>query len=107
MASNSQKTPTTKRNKRKTVTLHSFYKQKAQSYQETGEEGKQETLPKTAPPSQNEKCSQAFLELQCKVMRIEEIWQEKWETAQKENNSLKGKILQLETEAQKSKEMIN
>ena len=39
-------------------------------------------------------------------MRMEEIWQEKWEAAQKENNSLKGRILQLETEAQKSNEMM-
>ena len=32
-------------------------------------------------------------------MRMEEIWQEKWETAQ-------SRILQLETEAQKSNEMM-
>ena len=37
---------------------------------------------------------------------MEEIWQEKWETAQKENNSLRGRILQLENEAQKSNEMM-
>ena len=88
------------------MTLDSFYKEKVQSTEETGEEDKQETSPKTAPPSQNEKCSQAFLELQSKVMRMEEIWQEKWETAQKENNSLRGRILQLETEAQKSNELM-
>ena len=40
-------------------------------------------------------------------MRMEEIWQEKWEIVQKENNSLKGRISHLETEAQKSNEMIN
>ena len=37
---------------------------------------------------------------------MEEIWQEKWETAQKENNSLRSRISQLETEAQKSNEMM-
>ena len=57
--------------------------------------------------SPNENWSEAFGELQSKVMRMEEIWQEKWETVQKENNSLKGRISQLETEAQKSNEMIN
>ena len=50
MASDSQKTPTTKRNKKKALTLENFYKEKTQSTEETGEEGKQETLPKTAPP---------------------------------------------------------
>ena len=54
-------------------------------------------MPKTAPPPQNEKWSQAFEKLQSKFMRMVEIWQEKWETAQKENSSLKDKILQLET----------
>ena len=32
--------------------------------------------------------------------------QEKWEIVQKENNSLKGRISQLETEAHKSNEML-
>ena len=99
MASNSQKTPTTKRNKKKALTLENFYKEKIQSTEETGEEGKQETLHKTAPAPQNDKCSQAFLEIQSKVMRMEEIWKEKWKTAQ-------NRILQLETEAQKSNEMM-
>ena len=106
MASDSLKTPTTKRKKKKALTLENFYKEKVQSMEETGEEDKQATMPKTAPPPQIEKCSQAFLELQSKVMRMEEIWQEKWEIAQKENNSLRGRILQLETEAQKSNEMM-
>ena len=50
MASDSQKNPTTKRNKKKALTLENFYKEKTQSTEETGEEGKQETLPQTAPP---------------------------------------------------------
>ena len=99
MASDSQKTPTTKRNKKKALTLENCYKEKTQSTEETGEEGKQETLSKTAPSPQNEKCSQAFLALQSKVMRKEEIWQEKWQRAQI-------RIFQLETEAQKSNEMM-
>ena len=38
------------------------------------------------PP--HEKWSQAFKEFQSEFMRQkEEIWQEKWETVQKENNS--------------------
>ena len=40
-------------------------------------------------------------------MRMEDIWQENWEIFQKENKSLKGRISQLETEAQKSNEMMN
>ena len=78
-----------------------FTNKKIQSTEETGEEDKQATLPLTAPPPQIKKWSQAFLELQSKVMRMEEIWQEKWEIVQKENKSLKGRISQLETEAQK------
>ena len=105
MASNAQEIPTTKRNKRKVLTLENYYKEKIQSSEETGEEDKQANIPK--PRSKNEKWSQAFEELQSKFMRMEEIWQEKWETVQKENNSLKGRISQLETEAQKSNEMIN
>ena len=50
MARDSQKTPITKRNKKKAMTHKKFYKEKTQSMEETGEEGKQETLPKTAPP---------------------------------------------------------
>ena len=50
MASNSQKTPTTKRNKIKALTLENFYKEKIQSTEETGEEDKQATMPKTALP---------------------------------------------------------
>lgn len=87
MASNSQKPPTTKRNKRKALTLKNFYKETIQSMEETGEEDKEATLLKNAPPLKNEKWSQAFEELQCKFMRMEEIWNEKWETAQKENKS--------------------
>ena len=83
MASDSQKTPTTKRNKRKPITLDTFYKEKAHSTEEKGKEGRQESSPKTAPPSQKENCPQDFLELQSKVMRMEEIWQEKWETDQR------------------------
>ena len=107
MASNSQEIPTTKRNKRKAMTLENYYKEKIQSTEETGEEDKYATMPKPPPP-QNKKWSQAFKEFQSELMRkVEEIWQEKWETVKKENNSIKGRISQLETEAQKSNEMIN
>ena len=47
MASNSQKTPTTKRKEQKALTLENFYKEKIQSTEETGDESKQETKPKT------------------------------------------------------------
>ena len=60
MASNSQKTPNIKRNEKKSLTLENLYKEKIQSTEETGEEDKQATLPKTAPPPQIEKLSQAF-----------------------------------------------
>ena len=45
MASDSQKTPTTKRNKKKSLNLENFYKEKIQSMEETGEEDKQATMP--------------------------------------------------------------
>ena len=64
MASDSQKTPTTKRNKRKALTPEKFYKEKFQSTEETGEEDKQATMAKTALPSQNEKCSQTRAAIQ-------------------------------------------
>ena len=51
MASNSQKTPTTKSNKRKALTLENYYKNNILS-RETGEDNKQATMPKTAPPPQ-------------------------------------------------------
>ena len=73
-------------------------KKGAQGTEETGEEGRQGTSPKAAPPSQGENGPQALLELQSKVMRME-IWQERWEAAQ-------NRILQLKTEAQKSNEMM-
>ena len=72
MASDSQEIPTTKRNKRKVLTLGNYYKEKIQSTEETGEENKHVTMPKPPPP--NEKWSQAFEELQSKFMRMEEIW---------------------------------
>ena len=53
IASNSQEIPTTKRNKRKVLTLENYYKEKIQSTEETGEEDKQTTMPN--PPPQNEK----------------------------------------------------
>ena len=106
MASDPLRASATKGSKRKPTTLDSFCKNGAQGTGETGEEGRQGTSPKATPPSQGENGPQAFIELQSKVMRIEEIWQEKWETDQKENNSLRGRILQLETEAQKSNEIM-
>ena len=85
MASDPQRAPATKGNKRKPTTLDSYCKKKgAQGTEEMGEEGRQETSPKAAPPSQGENCPQVFLELQSKVMRMEEIWQERWEAAQME-----------------------
>ena len=81
MASNSQKTPTTKRNKKKALILENFFKEKIQSTEETEEEDKQATTLDHSP--KNEKWSQAFKELQSKFMRMEEIWQEKRETVQK------------------------
>ena len=92
MASNAQEIPTTKRNKRKVLTLDNYYRRKTQSTEETGEKDKQANIPK--PPSKNENWSQAFEELQSKVMRkMEEICQNKWEIVQKENNNLKDRIL--------------
>ena len=100
MASDPRRAPATKGSKRKPTTLDSFCTKKgAQGTEERGEEGRQGTSPKAAPPFQGENCPQALLELQYKVMRMEEIWQERWEAAQNRN-------LQLETEAQKSNEMI-
>ena len=100
MASDPRRAPATKGSKRKSSTLDTFITKKgAQGTEETGEEGRQGTSPKAAPPSQGENGPQAFLELQSKVMRMEEIWQERWEAAQ-------NRILQLETEAQKSNEQL-
>ena len=46
MASYSQEIPTTKRNRRKLLTLENYYKEKIQSTEETGEEFKQAAMPK-------------------------------------------------------------
>ena len=51
MASDPQRAPATKGNKRKSSTMDTFLK-KAQGSEETGEEGRQGTSPKAAPPSQ-------------------------------------------------------
>ena len=100
MANDARRAAATKGSKKKSTTMDRFSTKKgAQGSEETGEEGRQGTSPKAAPPSQGENCPQAFLELQSKVIRMEEICQEKWEAAQKENNSLRARILQLETEA--------
>ena len=53
MARDSQEIPTTKRNKRKALTLENYYKEKIQSTEEAGEEDKHATMPK--PPHQNQK----------------------------------------------------
>ena len=72
MASDPRRAPATKGNKRKLTTLDTFYNKKgAQGSEEMGEEGRQGTSPKAAPPSQGENCPQAFLELQSKVMRMD------------------------------------
>ena len=84
MASDPQRAPATKGNKRKPTTLDTFCKKKKKELraQRRWKEGRQGTSPKAVPPSQGEYCPQAFLELQSKVMRMEEIWQERWEAAQ-------------------------
>ena len=54
--------------------------------------------------SKNENWSQAFYEFQSKVMRkMEVIWQEKWEIVQKENNSLKGRMMICEKKRKEKK----
>ena len=80
-------------------------RKKIQSTEETGEEIKQANT-KTFP--KNENWSQDFEGFKSEIMRkMEEIWQEKWETAQKEINSLKDRNSQLVEDAKKSNEMIS
>ena len=105
MSRDAQEIPTTKRNKRKVLTLDNYYKEKIQSTKETGQEIKQA---KTKPSPKNENWPQALEEFKSEIMRkMEEIWQEKWEIAQKEINSLKDRNSQLEKDAKKSNEMIS
>lgn len=67
-----------RKNKKKALTLNNFY---IQNIEQTGEEIKEAN---TKPAPKYENWSQALEEFKSEIMRkMEEIWQEKWEIAQK------------------------
>ena len=91
-----------RKNKKKALTLDNFY---TQNTEQTGEEMKEAN---TKHDPQNENWPQALAEFKSEIVtKMEEIWQEKWEIAQKEINSLKDRNSQLVEDAKKSNEMIS
>ena len=80
-----------KRKNKKALTLDNFY---MQNTEQTGEEIKEAN---TKLAQKNENWPQALEEIKSEIKKkMEEIWQEKWEIAQNEINSLKEDAKKIE-----------